>query len=457
MLLGLSRKKLGDIVFTRRNGKQVQRVRVIPKNPKTDAQCKQRMFFATATTAASQLKAIVNHSFQGVKAGNDSINQFVARNVKKLRASYLADASVADGYLIKGAQAIANFPFVISSGSVANKLRASETLLVNDDYFALSTGVKFADYDPDVTFASAAEYEILLASLGLAPGDQLSVVHVEYSANDIVAQYGDAYNVATNVIFSRVVLRQSSEIAFGTRALELFGNPRSIDGRNAVTFNPSVIDYSRSINPENIFFASGGTNAAGEQMLEIYSPLSGGDAAMLGAVIRSQYDASNGSYKYSSESFALNEDVLGRSSLGRVVWPSYSETASTPESTRLLQQPLPNYAADTDVSPILEISSSDNVVVSGDNIILSGQGEVGPVIDAPVQGSPVAVFAGQLVEISYDGNRASGTFNNQGEVNLEFDMGDYSESGSYTFDAVITSLGYSKTYHVTFDFRKVTA
>lgn len=93
MLLGYARGKVGDLVFTRRNGEQVTRPRVrVVNNPKTEGQQIQRMIFASVIAAYSRMKSICDHSFEGVKYGADSQAKFMSENLKRLRAYYPTSA-----------------------------------------------------------------------------------------------------------------------------------------------------------------------------------------------------------------------------------------------------------------------------------------------------------------------------------------------------------------------------
>lgn len=93
MLLGMARGKVGDLVFTRRNGEQVTRPRVrVVNNPKTEGQQIQRMIFASAIAAYARMKSICDHSFEGVKYGADSQAKFMSENLKALRAYYPTSA-----------------------------------------------------------------------------------------------------------------------------------------------------------------------------------------------------------------------------------------------------------------------------------------------------------------------------------------------------------------------------
>lgn len=124
LFLGTARKKLGDIVLARRNGKQVSRVRVTPKNPQSDMQTLSRLAMSTATKTAAALGQIVDHSFQGVPYGQKSVNHFVKNASKILRSFAVAayngensDAAPILPYTAAGLGVAA--PIVIASGDLS--------------------------------------------------------------------------------------------------------------------------------------------------------------------------------------------------------------------------------------------------------------------------------------------------------------------------------------------------
>lgn len=87
MLLGHARGKVGSLVFSRANGQQITRARAeVVKNPQTDAQVIQRILLNTIAQAYSRLSAICDHSFEGVKAGQDSMSYFMKYNLNAIRA-----------------------------------------------------------------------------------------------------------------------------------------------------------------------------------------------------------------------------------------------------------------------------------------------------------------------------------------------------------------------------------
>lgn len=92
MLLGQSRGKLGDVVFTRMNGEQIARPRVRhPRNPRTNKQLYQRAVMATIMQAYSAGIEIFDHSFQGKARGYANQRYFMKINTKKLRTQIARD------------------------------------------------------------------------------------------------------------------------------------------------------------------------------------------------------------------------------------------------------------------------------------------------------------------------------------------------------------------------------
>lgn len=88
MLLGHARGKVGSLVFSRADGKQIVRSRAeVVKNPRTESQMIQRILLNTIAQAYSTMKVIVDHSFQGVAEGQQSMSMFMQRNLNILRQS----------------------------------------------------------------------------------------------------------------------------------------------------------------------------------------------------------------------------------------------------------------------------------------------------------------------------------------------------------------------------------
>ena len=186
MLLGYARGKVGDLVFTRRNGEQVTRPRVrVVNNPKTEGQQIQRMIFASVIAAYSRCKSICDHSFEGVKYGADSQAKFMSENLKRLRAYYAKypdSASMVDlkpyegmAFALPNDRANAGLGLIIAQGNIpkpAPKLTAAGVL----EGFGTSVG-------GNPTIAD------VLAAIGAVKGDQITVVMMRDNGQVIKSRY----------------------------------------------------------------------------------------------------------------------------------------------------------------------------------------------------------------------------------------------------------------------------
>lgn len=75
-LLGTLRGKLGDTVYYRSRGYQIERPRVVPKNPRSRAQMGQRVKIANASAVYRALKPILSRSFAVRGQHESSFNAF---------------------------------------------------------------------------------------------------------------------------------------------------------------------------------------------------------------------------------------------------------------------------------------------------------------------------------------------------------------------------------------------
>lgn len=122
MLLGHARGKVGDLVFSRNNGEQVVRARAaVVKNPQTTAQMVQRIVMNTIVSAYSAMSSIVDHSFEGVAPGQQSMSFFQSRNIKRLRArlAEVGDFNAADPLFVPiGQSGLASYDYEVAKGTL---------------------------------------------------------------------------------------------------------------------------------------------------------------------------------------------------------------------------------------------------------------------------------------------------------------------------------------------------
>lgn len=115
MLLGQARGKVGDLVFSRRKGKQIVRSKAAEvANPRTYGQNLQRALFATVAVAGKFMNDLVDHTFDTTVDGADDRNRFSSLNVAKLRTMLSNSDTV--HILEKGGNAFAPNAFIISEG-----------------------------------------------------------------------------------------------------------------------------------------------------------------------------------------------------------------------------------------------------------------------------------------------------------------------------------------------------
>lgn len=171
LFLGHARGSVGDVTFYRRNGQQITRAKAKHvTNPNTEGQAIQRMIFGTVQLAYKRMSSIVDHSFESVKYGADSMARFMQVNLKRLRADYVKDIAeqpdrlLADlkSYMPKGStDSSAGVGLIIAAGS----LPAVPIITDNE------TGQL-------MYFGNALESNSIanvLSALGAVPGDQITV------------------------------------------------------------------------------------------------------------------------------------------------------------------------------------------------------------------------------------------------------------------------------------------
>ena len=160
MLLGHARGKVGSLVFSRANGQQITRARAEQvKNPRTEAQMVQRIIMNTIAQCYSRMSPICDHSFEGIKAGQDSMSYFMKRNCNLLRSN-LAEQGGFDMalplFVEIGKNYLANVELEISKGS----LPAVNPLQV--------------EYDGIQMDVATNTYQAVITKFGLQRGDQLT-------------------------------------------------------------------------------------------------------------------------------------------------------------------------------------------------------------------------------------------------------------------------------------------
>ncbi len=358
LILGTARGKLGDVVLARRNGKQTSRPYLAKiANPRTTGQNYQRMVFATAAAAASALNGIIDHSFEGIKYGQDSRSYFMKEATKLLRG--IMQRSAASGwapaacgsYVIKGAGVLVPNYFKVSKGT----LTATPVLgNLKTNIEGISNALVMQSALQTATFGNnAEEYAAALrAAFGCDPGDQMTFIFCGQDVNEAhaVASYNGENNYQSYVQIARVIFKPFEDIEQEGSALSLF---TAVGGGTNYQINPAVIN-ERSINAADVLFKADGSTtlvATGASPITIFAA----------AMIRSKLVS--GTWLRSNALLSVNPRAIGP--VGPDVVGSYGNNADvTFGSDRYLNNAVPaeqaeNTAVPVPSSEILAIAEAD--------------------------------------------------------------------------------------------------
>lgn len=203
LFLGTARGSVGDVVFSRLDGKQVARVRNrSPRNPQSPAQMVQRIIMSTVGKAYSLMQEITNHSFEGFDTGQLSQRKFMEVNVSVLRERCASVLAYPVEEVIKSSQ-LYNFSYKNDYSPVLNRYMIASGTLPTLDLVTRDTGVvPTISFDPGTLTTDTITYADVVRILGLQRGDQLTFIQV---TNDGTLT-GHAKNLINGFWVSRIIL-----------------------------------------------------------------------------------------------------------------------------------------------------------------------------------------------------------------------------------------------------------
>lgn len=180
--------KLAGTTIYQQNGETVMREIVSPSNPKTNAQLLQRIIMHTIMGSYSLMKDIVDHSFEGLKKGQETMSYFMKQNVQfcreKIATMQQRGSTAYDMYNFAplGMRGFTPNQYQVAMGSLP---RINCNIINDDSQLGYISGF------------SANTYEDVIATLGLRRGDQLTFC--------LVSAYGADYGQC-EFNFARVIL-----------------------------------------------------------------------------------------------------------------------------------------------------------------------------------------------------------------------------------------------------------
>lgn len=237
--LGTVSGSFGDLTLKNYRGKQVlTRKSTKPHNPRTSKQIYQRMFFATVGKARAALKNIIDHSFEQVPHGVDSLNYFQKRNVALFRENAVYDyglqtwVSIGMNFVGPKSAVFAANPYQISEGSLPS---ISEILPFPDnttEVLALKepnqayTIMPWISTSLDGWMSQDEAYPEAMAKEDLKVGDYLTAVFISAPFESLMTS--PIHQCSLHFVRYKVVMFNYSDDHEGENGLVLY--PTNVDG-----------------------------------------------------------------------------------------------------------------------------------------------------------------------------------------------------------------------------------
>lgn len=227
------RGRVGSTVYRKgQNATTASQYQPQVSNPKSDAQCIQRAAFNTAVQAQSALASIVDHSHKSLSGKRANLQRFVKSNTELLRAILINDykgENVPEVLLnLKGVPGIQPAPYKVSEGSLPFRpttwVGGSDTEAGINISGAITTGVN-----------SQETYAAVLRNMGIAPGDQLSLILI-VSAGELAGSYSPE-GVGTHTYKNYLCHVLASRVTFKAQIPEGFSGELTTDNR----WNPDLV------------------------------------------------------------------------------------------------------------------------------------------------------------------------------------------------------------------------
>lgn len=236
--------KRGGVVYYRAQGQQVSRSRNFnPRNPKTFAQMFQRLCLANASKAAVGLKEVIDHSFEGVAYGSESVRHFQSMAQAALKSATPT---------AKGTTKICPLvPMDALGFPVANFMISSGTLKAPAYTFGVDAEGYIAELDCDNNIAAASLAAVtvqqLCDALGITLADQLTIVLTAGKVSDGAVNFEEFMydNEISTIVRLNFLQTAATEAAFDENG----------------KIKPSVLVLEKSNNYNDVTFAleEGGT------------------------------------------------------------------------------------------------------------------------------------------------------------------------------------------------------
>lgn len=414
MFLGHARGKVGDVVFSRVNGRQITRALATQvANPRTIGQNTQRAIFSTIAKAAAALEPIVNHSFANVAYGTASMQHFRKLNLPILRADYLAGAAV--NLTPKGGGFLPNH-LQVSQGSLPAfgfDIQAGE----NPAWF--QNELRLSSQEGDISVSGFKQVYPYIQG-----GDQLTLLRINKISGDMAV--GDAFFTMS---YDRIVFAPNA-----------FDNEEVVVVTSGGRLNTSILDMTKTTRADMLTkVASGSGSLLGVSRQN-------GENPYAVALILSRYV--NNAWQRSTQFLEICETDEVSNNDANIA--TYGNTASDVTSDEYLNQALDSDDVAGINGPYMQFVGIGTNAFSNETIAVGHTSAMG---DAEIETGEELILDftaygtadNPLVALDLEGNTSEGEMSMHGTVrnnaaSLRFNVGeDGNLAGTYTVIAVYRS------------------
>ena len=226
--------KVGNVVYRNRGGQNIASEKpATVKNPRSNAQQRQRMVFATVSAAYSAMKEICDHSFEGITYGADNIAEFMRRNLSIMKSRTKSFNSKGNPYMIPN-------PYLIARGSLPTiPVDAGQVGIVE-----VGSTPAMTIHIPTMTLSTEnkATYTVaqLHQELGIEIGDQITLLGVSNTKNGERISSGVApVQYQTTFVYARLVFdaTKGNGILFTGSAINATNLAPESQNANAIALN----------------------------------------------------------------------------------------------------------------------------------------------------------------------------------------------------------------------------
>lgn len=262
---GLRKGSTKSLTFSVLDGKQITKDRVYDvKNPRTEAQMRQRMLMTTVGAAYKTLKSIADHSFEGYSSGMQCMRQFNSRNLNRFKKAAAAKGSVAFNEYKDGD--INPLPFILASGSLPGfdfKFDASSNLEIKGEKdaadFATAEGIYAAlgvQRNDLITFCTVIGEGSVSNGVYTYKAERFDVVRLYCDKSGSVAKPADAFTISTNNDLAAVTMStsgnaitiKSNEADFGAVIQSRKNDSGWLRSSAVMVVNDTVTDGAKTAN-----------------------------------------------------------------------------------------------------------------------------------------------------------------------------------------------------------------